>query len=299
MRELIVLLILVLAPPAWSGEAQMILESEIEVSKRAQSTWADYARVRGRDEHLLRELQKMPWTGDDMKNVTAGLRSLRARVTAAGGGRLRVVLPKELRISRVEGFSVAEFRRKVENHMAALCEDCLLQWLPGFMSVPKIADDWRIDESALKVSGQLVVPVLSSAGTAWLPIKIKLEKPALVLKRAVTAGERIDESLVETRLVDISNGAKRPLALSQLGLVETARGMPAGQALQESDARAPEAVKRGQLVKVIGGTGEFEIAVQAVAEAPGRIGELIRVKNTESGRLLSGRVLEAGVVRIE
>lgn len=300
MRQLSVLFILLFFAPVWAADgAQMILEPEIEVSRRLSPVWADYVRVRGRDEALLRELQTMPWKGDDIKSITSGLRALRARLGSHGNGRLRVVLPKEVKIERVDGFSVAEFRRKVENHMAGVCEGCLLQWLPGFMSLPKVGQDWRIDESALKVSGQLVVPVLSSEGTAWLPIKLKLEKPALVLKRAVIAGEMIDESLVETRFVDISSGAKRPLSIEQLGSLETSRGLPAGHALLETDARAPEAVKRGQLVKIIGGMGDFEIAVQGVAEAAGRVGELVRVKNTESGRLLSGRVIEAGVVRVE
>lgn len=292
-------LLMLLAPTAMAAsELQLQLDTEIEVTDRKEFVWADFVRVRGRDENLLRELQKMPWLGDDRRSVTEGLRQIRARHDQVSERKLRVLVPQDLKIKKVKEFSVAEFRRKVENHMVSICENCSLQWMPGFMNLPKIANDWRLDESALKVAGQMVIPVHSGAGVAWVPIKIKIERPGLVLKRAVTAGELVDEALVEIRLVDISNGLKKPM-MSVDGNFETARGLPAGHVLHETDVRVPEAVKRGQLIKILSGSEEFEVAVQGVAEVAGRVGDVIRVKNSESGRLLSGRVVDAGVVRIE
>jgi flagella basal body P-ring formation protein FlgA len=45
-------------------------------------------------------------------------------------------------------------------------------------------------------------------------------------------------------------------------------------------------------------TGTLRVETPGVAQENGRTGELIQVKNSSSGKLLSGRVLDGRMVRI-
>jgi flagella basal body P-ring formation protein FlgA len=73
--------------------------------------------------------------------------------------------------------------------------------------------------------------------------------------------------------------------------VELLRDMPAGSPIRSYDIKPTLLVKRGQLVLVSMGLGRgFVVTVRAESQQDGRMGEQIRLKNPESGRLLSAMV---------
>ena len=73
--------------------------------------------------------------------------------------------------------------------------------------------------------------------------------------------------------------------------VELMRDMPAGSPIRSYDIKPALLVKRGQLVLVSLGLGRgFVVTVRAESQQDGRMGEQIRLKNPESGRLLSAMV---------
>jgi flagella basal body P-ring formation protein FlgA len=92
-----------------------------------------------------------------------------------------------------------------------------------------------------------------------------------------------------------------PQAVSSLNDVvnaEATRDLPAGQVVRSNDIRRAVLVKQGQSALMTVGQGKgFEITVRVEAMQDGRMGEQIRLKNTESGRLLTGTVTGPGAVR--
>ena len=73
--------------------------------------------------------------------------------------------------------------------------------------------------------------------------------------------------------------------------VESLRDMQPGSPVRSHDLKPAFLVKRGQLVLVSMGEGRgFLVTVRAESQQDGRLGELIRLKNPESGRLLSAMV---------
>ena len=79
---------------------------------------------------------------------------------------------------------------------------------------------------------------------------------------------------------------------------EATRDLPAGQVVRSNDIRRAVLVKQGQSALMTVGQGKgFEITVRVEAMQDGRMGEQIRLKNTESGRLLTGTVTGPGAVR--
>jgi flagella basal body P-ring formation protein FlgA len=85
-----------------------------------------------------------------------------------------------------------------------------------------------------------------------------------------------------------------PQAVSSIRDLENAeiiRDMPAGTPLRSHDVRRAVLVKQGQsvLLTVTQGNG-FSITARVDALQDGKMGEQIRLKNPESGRILSGVV---------
>jgi flagella basal body P-ring formation protein FlgA len=79
---------------------------------------------------------------------------------------------------------------------------------------------------------------------------------------------------------------------------EVVRDVTAGQVLRSSDIRRAVLVKQGQSALMsVGQNSSFQITVRVEAMQDGRMGEQIRLKNPDSGRLLTGTVTGPNAVR--
>jgi flagellar basal body P-ring formation protein FlgA len=79
---------------------------------------------------------------------------------------------------------------------------------------------------------------------------------------------------------------------------ELLRAVRAGEPIRVSDLRPATLVKRGEMVLMtVGSAATFEISVKAEAMQDGRAGEQIKLRNTESGRTLSGVVTGKGTAK--
>ncbi|NDC08076.1 MAG: flagella basal body P-ring formation protein FlgA [Oxalobacteraceae bacterium] len=79
---------------------------------------------------------------------------------------------------------------------------------------------------------------------------------------------------------------------------ELLRAVRAGEPIRISDLRQATLVKRGELVLMtVGSPATFEISVKAEAMQDGRVGEQIKLRNTESGRTLSAVVTGKGTAK--
>lgn len=88
------------------------------------------------------------------------------------------------------------------------------------------------------------------------------------------------------------------LTLSGLEGQELVRAIRAGEPLRMSDLRQSVLVRRGDAVLMtVGSPTTFQISVKAEALQDGRLGEQIKLRNTESGRTLSGIVTGKGQAR--
>ncbi|MBX3039757.1 MAG: flagellar basal body P-ring formation protein FlgA [Bdellovibrionaceae bacterium] len=270
-------------------------EREIEVSDRATYTWDDLVEVKNADESVLRRLRTTNWTSED--NLRASVRDW--KLSEDQGKQSLFTIPSRIVLKKVSGYSSTEFRRKILNRLQSQCGECRFEIQSVQDSRVRLGSNWKIDESAVKISGSLLVPVSSEKETAWIPVKMRVSRMAAVLKRSVTLGQTLTSSDVEMLEVDVSHGRETPLKLEDLKDVAAARTMSAGQILFPSDIKKEELVKRGQTVKLFLGDADYEVSVSAVAEQPGRFGDIVRIKNVESGKVLSGQVVGSGEVRLQ
>ncbi len=108
------------------------------------------------------------------------------------------------------------------------------------------------------------------------------------LKNGMLKLERLDQDKINrTHLFD----------LAALEGYEMARSIKAGEAIRLTDLRPALLVKRGEMVMFsIGRASQFEVTIKLEALQDGRLGEHIRMRNSESGRTLSGVVTGIGAV---
>lgn len=286
------LLFMTLDSTAWA-RPEIRFEREIEVSERSEYRLSDLVELKGGDEALLRRLEQTIWNGD-----RSWRESMRTWRTDQGEQPL-FVLPSEIRLKKVKTYSSAEFRRKLRNALSVQCQDCEFSFQSIQDGNVRLQSDWQMDESAIKVAGSLLIPVRDSSSTQWVSVRLRVQRPALVTKRSVLMGQSLTNSDYESRLMDVTFARETPVSAKDLGEMVTARMLGAGQVIYPSDVKREDLVRRGQIVKLIAGASDFEVSVPAIAEQSGRMGDVVRLKTQDSGKVVSGQVSGPGEVRMQ
>ncbi len=124
-------------------------------------------------------------------------------------------------------------------------------------------------------------------------------KTALAISRTLPRGTHLDEDMVQW--VEVPAGQWSAHHLSDLSVIrgsELMRDMVPGQIIRRQDIRPSVLVKKGQMVNFqVGQSANFMITATVQALQDGRMGEQIRLKNPDSGRILSGVVTGLNAVR--
>lgn len=117
-------------------------------------------------------------------------------------------------------------------------------------------------------------------------------RPVLVAAGALQRGELLDTSDVKVVQMPANQLGGRVLAqTSDISHSELLRDIPAGTPIRPTDIRPILLVKKGQIVTLsINADNRFVVNAQLEALQDGKMGEQIKLKNMESGRIVSGVV---------
>jgi flagella basal body P-ring formation protein FlgA len=153
---------------------------------------------------------------------------------------------------------------------------------------------WQLYMRVVLESGAPSVSYAKSAdGTAMTARRVVVGKQLLrngtmvtadMLQEVAHSGQGLDAQVVST-IKDVENA-------------EMVRDVPAGSPLHSHDVRRALLVKQGQsvLLTVSQGSG-FSITARVEALQDGKIGDQVRMKNPESGRLMTGVVTGPNAAR--
>ena len=172
---------------------------------------------------------------------------------------------------------------------------------PLAMDLPFASPDTirvRCAQPAWQLYVRVSVPGRVAVAAAAAPAPAKVE-PAPVEKRQVLVaavplqrGMSLTEAHV--RLVDVDTSSMPVNVLEQASQVlhtEVVRDVRPDTPLRSQDIRPTVLVKRGQMVLMsIGQAQGFQISARVEAQQDGRYGEQIKLKNRDSGRMLTGLV---------
>lgn len=135
--------------------------------------------------------------------------------------------------------------------------------------------------------------------TLYVSARIIVQGQVLVTTRPLARGELLTEDhvqLVERDLASLPRGYFEEMqpVLGQ----QARRHLAADTVLNPQLIEAPRLVKRGEEVTLVTGSNGFAIRSRGQALTDGSAGEVIRVRSRDSRRIVEGRVLEAGVVKV-
>ena len=114
-------------------------------------------------------------------------------------------------------------------------------------------------------------------------------------------GDVIGDELLVEREIALRDGSKGHVHTARQGLVgKVARQtLLPGQPVSVNAVREPHLVKQGQAVTVVFESGSLVISSTAVSLQPGVAGDLISLRNTDSGTTIKGVVQANGSIRLE
>jgi flagella basal body P-ring formation protein FlgA len=152
-------------------------------------------------------------------------------------------------------------------------------------------------------AGRTSIGVRCNAEKKWsifTSAVIKVYGTVIVLSRPVQRGEIISRQYLTIEKRDVSK--LRGDFFTQAEQVENkqaARYMPTGAILGLRSFIEPMLIKRGDKIIISAIQPAFAIRMNGVAMMDGTKGQLIRIKNENSGRIISATVIEAGLVSVK
>ncbi|WP_413289979.1 flagellar basal body P-ring formation chaperone FlgA [Bdellovibrio sp. HCB337] len=210
-------------------------------------------------------------------------------------------IPSEVRIRiRQDGYSKEEIERSLRNVLVAKCETCKFQIrlnaLPKMSSLNGIID-WTQD---IKY-GSFMIPVREADqfSNKWITGTVRVQKQVPVARKLIRFGERLQQEDLEIQETDITFVKEETPELSQVvGLLANRTLSPRSPVLL-SDLKREPATRKGQVVKALVGDSVFEVSINASAEETGFIGDVIKIKNPETQKVMSAIVIDKGVVKVQ
>lgn len=148
---------------------------------------------------------------------------------------------------------------------------------------------WQLFVRVSVEGGRVPQPASPRTAVRTAPPERRVLLAAVPLQR----GMALDESHVSVVEMEASrlpaNALEQP---SEVRNTEAVRDIRAGTPLKRFDIRPVIMVRKGQTVLIsVGSGGDYQVSARVEAMQDGRLGEQIRLKNPESGRVLSGVVL--------
>ena len=290
---------------------EITIPAKVEISQREKLTLADVADVSEGSEELLSLLDRIVIREDardlllsQKLKISEILSSVRAQT--AGEPTWKSInpglkIPSEIHVDFASTpISKQEIERKVTNVLRSRCNDC--DYKVNIQSVPyPSGKTWSLDYSQMASKGGFLVPVRDGdqRNIKWITGNIRVAKLTPVANRLISQGERLQPSDLRMEMIDVSFAKDAGVKLDDVQGKIAARSIPVGTPVWASDLKREPAALRGQMIKAILGDEDFEITVSVQAEESGFVGDVIKVKNLDTQKLVSGVVLEKGLVKIQ
>ena len=151
-----------------------------------------------------------------------------------------------------------------------------------------------------QLASNISVGVSCNGDTPWsifIPVKVAVFQAVVVAKHDLQKGTLItanDLNIERRNTGGLGFGYIQDI--KQLVGFETTRNISEGGVVRLSHLSKPMIVSRGDKLVLASGSNGLQVAAPAVAMGEGRIGDQIRVKNTQSNRIIDAYVVSRGQV---
>ena len=306
----IVSLFLLISTAAWA-RPEVSIPAEVEISQRELLRLGDIAEVQNGDEALIAMLNGIVLRPDarelllsqhfDTKEILQKMRSALEENPDLKKQNPTFKVPSVVKVSfSTTPISRQEVLRKITNSLKTQCADC--EYKITIQSTPTPSSKlWELDLTQLSGRGGFMIPVRDgdAKSNKWISGTIRVSKLTPVTTRLIIQGERVQAQDLRMSMTDITFAKDGVLLIGDIAGQQAARSLSVGTPVWASDLKREPATKRGQIVKALLGDETFEITTSLQAEDNGFVGDLIKLKNLETQKVLSGLIIDKGVVRLQ
>lgn len=153
------------------------------------------------------------------------------------------------------------------------------------------------------LGGNITVQVQCKGKPAWsvhVPAQVHIFASVPVAARPLNRGDLISSADINEEILNISLIRQAFLASPSAAIgKEVKRNINQGEPLRSANLDAPTAIKRGDMVALASASGAIRVVTTGTAMSDGRIGQKIRVRNTQSTRVVSAKVTGPGQAQTE
>jgi flagella basal body P-ring formation protein FlgA len=134
----------------------------------------------------------------------------------------------------------------------------------------------------------------------WVKAEVRVFEEVVVSSQPLVFNEVVAATDVRLERRDISLLNARPFyRIDDVVGQQVLRRISMNETLTQKNLDRPVLMRRGNAVMLLYETGVLRVETPGTAEENGRAGELIQVKNSVSGKILRGRVLDGRTVRMD
>ena len=182
-----------------------------------------------------------------------------------------------------------------------------IRFVPGTMPRPVTLPfgklSWEVIPSNPDILGSSsfsVILKVDGKTVENMTVRGKLEAWAdvVIATRSIKKGSRIASDQLGLRRMDISR-LQDPITTREkiIGLIAK-QTLHAGRAIEKRHVKLPPHIKKGDQVKIVAHKGSLNISTMGIAMADGRRGDMIRVRNIQSNKLIYCLVAAPGLVTV-
>lgn len=169
------------------------------------------------------------------------------------------------------------------------------------LRLPKCANAEGFLPPGIRLWGNATIGIRCQQPTPWtiyIPVAIKVTAPVITTAKPLPQGHVLTLADVVAQPGDLTQLPSGVIAdVDQVIGKSLASGVPAGQALRAELLRAPQAIKTGQMVRVVAQGGAFQVSTEGKALSNAATGQSISVR-TSGGKVVSGVVKADGSVEV-
>lgn len=175
------------------------------------------------------------------------------------------------------------------------------QKLDSRLNLPACTQALDVAPFSGKSTGRTTVKV-SCQTPAWsllVPVNVRNFQQVVVSKSPVVRNEAVTANVLALEEREI----KPPLSNFFTDIAQVAgrlakRAIAADQIITASMLKSPSIISKGQSVIIEAASGSFAIRTAGTALTDGGLGDTIRVRNAQSGRVVEGTVVSEGKIRV-
>lgn len=301
-----------------ASEPQIIVLPEVPIEKDTV-TFGDISEIKNLPDEVKTKIQKLPicnapGAGEVRKMTNFAISELiRSGFQDISGGNellneIKFKIPSEVLVySKFFKLKKESLENLIGIWAQESCLPCDVRFynlnMPNIEGVSGLAQ-WHLVKTSVPPRGYFTaqIQVLEKSKEPknfWINGELRLFKKVPVVQRAFLTGQKIfkEDFKVESRDITFS----REVIPSEIEILssEIARPITTNDIIWKSSLKRKLAVQRGQPVNLVIRNENWNVNVKGISEGFGYIGDVIRVLNSQTNKIVAGVLIDEGMVEIK